>query len=102
MKPYKTNLKFKQVECLKEAIENLLETEPVGDDDKLLFAVLAEIKGRLYDKLGHHFIDCTMSFKAHEAFALRILFNDYLMDFTTYIGSKLLVMSNEIHEHFNH
>jgi hypothetical protein len=102
MKPYKTTLKFKQVECLKQAIDSLLETEPDTDDDKLLFAVLAEIKGRLYDKLKNHFNECTMSFKAHEAFALRILFNDYLMDFTTYIGAKLLVMSNEIHEHFNH
>lgn len=100
-KPFRTTFKYQQLECLKETISKVITTPTDNDDDKLLFAVLAEINGRLYDKLGHQFLETQMSFKAHEAFALRILFNEYLMDFTTYLGAKLLVISNDIHEHFN-
>ena len=99
---YKTTFKYKHLEVLKEVIDNIIVTPTDSDDDKLLFSVLKEIRDRLYLKLRHHFVECTMSFKAHEAFALRILFNDYLMDFTSYLGAKLFIMSNDIHEHFNH
>lgn len=98
---YKTTFKYQQVEVLKEVIERLIVTPTDSDDEKLLFSVLKEIKDRLYLKLKHHFAECTMSFKAHEAIALRILFSDYVMDFTSYIGAKLFTISNEVHEHFN-
>lgn len=101
-KTYTTRFKYDQVECLEKLIGKVItETTPNDDDDKMLFGVLAEVKSKLYLKMRNPFTDCTMSFRAYEAFALRILFTDYHMDFTTYIGAKLLVMSNEIHEKFN-
>ena len=100
-KPFRTTFKYKQLECLKEAITKVITEPAADDDDKLLFAVLAEINGRIYDKLGNSFLETQMSFPAHQAFAIRILFNEYLMDFTTYLGAKLLIMSNDIHEYFN-
>lgn len=98
---YKTSFKREMVESVKQVIEHILRTAPKTDDDRLHFAVLSEIRDRLYSKLGNYQDDYTISFTPSQAFALRILYTDYFNDPTTYLGNKLHQIATEVYKQFN-
>ena len=58
---YKFEMKRQLAETLKQRIETILNNDPANDDDKLHYAVLAEIKDRLYVKLIKYQTDYTIS-----------------------------------------
>jgi hypothetical protein len=94
-------MKRQLAETLKQRIETILDNDPANDDDKLHCAVLAEIRDRLYVKLIKHQTDYTISFTPAQAFALRILYTDYINNPTCYLGNKLQVLAVEVHKQFN-
>lgn len=100
---YKCTMKREFVESLKVCIEQIL-THPSGfqtDDDKIWASLLAEIKDRLYDKLGKWQPDYKVSFSPAQAIALRILYTDYINEPVTYLGNKLFLLSNEVAKQYN-
>lgn len=105
MKPrqYKTKFSRQMVEGLHSSIEVLLQynMEFASDDDKLHFAVIAQIADTLDKRLRSHILnEYQFTFSAAEAIALRILATDYITDVTTYIGNKLHLISNEVSKQY--
>jgi hypothetical protein len=100
MNKFRIAIKYQFAETLKETIEVILQNKPCNDDDKLLFAALAEIKDRLYTKLGKFQDEYTVSFTPTQAIALRILYVDYINNPTTYLGNRLHQVAMEVHQHF--
>lgn len=49
---FKIEMKQPLAEALKQRIETILENDPANDDDKLHYAVLAEIKDRFHARTG--------------------------------------------------
>ena len=101
MNKYKWAIKHQLAETLKECIEAILQDAPGNDDDKLLFAALAEIKDRLYTKLGKYQDEYTISFTPAQAIALRILYMDYINNPTSYLGNRLHQVAMEVHKQFS-
>ena len=100
-KPYKTKFKRQLLEALDKLIEVLIEQNPQADDDRLLLSVLSEIQARIYAKLYTVQGEYQMSFTPAQAFALRLLYTDYVNNPTTYLGNKLHMISNEVKQHFS-
>ena len=100
MKPYKTKLSRQMLESLHSLIELLLASQVNDDDDKMHFAVLAEIKHRLYQKLDSVQNEYHASFTPAQAFALRILALNYATDIKTYTGNRLHQIANEVHKQY--
>jgi len=98
---YKFEMKRQLAETLKQRIDAILDNDPANDDDKLHYAVLTEIRDRLYVKLIKYQTDYTISFTPAQAFALRILYTDYINDPTCYLGNKLRALAVEVHKQFN-
>jgi len=82
---FKFEMKRQLAETLKQSIETILDSDPANDDDKLHYAVLAEIRDRLYVKLIKHQTDYT----------------DYINNPTCYLGNKLHLLAVEVHKQFN-
>ncbi|MBS1642366.1 MAG: hypothetical protein JSR11_07770 [Bacteroidetes bacterium] len=100
-KPFKTKLKADALQALYSLIEALLQTNVKDDDDKLLFAALAEIKHRLYMKMDTPQREYQISLSPTHAFALRILSTCYVHDNRSYLGNKLHSIANEVHKHYS-
>ena len=99
---YKTKLKKEMAEALLQVICRVLEYNiPADDDDKLLFATLDEIRRKLDVKLLDYNQSYNLTFSPAQAFALRILSTSYVLDYTSYLGNKLLKISNEVHQQFS-
>lgn len=100
MNKFKVSLKRQMAETLKQCIETVLENEPADDDDKLLFSALAEIRDRLYSKLGKYQQEYSISFTPAQAVALRILYVDYINNPTSYLGNQLHLVALEVHKQY--
>ena len=98
---YKLAMKRQLAETLKQSIETVLINHPANDDDKLHYAVLSEIRDRLYAKLGKNQTSYIISFTPAQAFALRILYTDYINNPTSYLGNKLHMLAVEVHQQYN-
>lgn len=97
------HLKFKREfgEGLEEIIHRLIEQiKPESDDDRLLLSTLAEIRHRLHQKLEYPNRDMAMTLTIAQSIALRMLYTDYINDHRTYMGAKLLELSNEVQQKF--
>lgn len=104
MNKFKTELGRPVAEGLKEIIEKLMQSNPTVDDDKLLIACLAEIAALLDVKLSPYKAKKSkyaVTFSPAQALALRILSTDYQTDKTTYMGNKLHMLANKIHQQYN-
>lgn len=90
-----------QLETLQQLIATIVVNKAESDDDKLLAAVLNEISEKIYSKLYTHQNEYQLTFTPAQAFAIRLLYTDYVQTPTSYIGNKLHQVSNQIHQHFN-
>lgn len=99
--PIKVAMKRPFMEGLSQLIEKYLIEEVQDDDDKLLFATLAEVKEKLDKKLLKYQNDYSMKLDHTHALALRILHKDYIQDVKTYMGSHLHTISTEVHQHYS-
>lgn len=99
-KKYKTEFTKTTLEGLYSTIETLLSVPATDDDDKLLYAALAEIREKLYGKMYNVSTVSKMSFTPVQALALRILSTDYLTNKVSQVGNKLHLISNEVHQQY--
>ena len=99
-KKYSTKLKRDVLEGIQQLIDSLLQKEYSNDDDKLLMATLHQVSSKIYMKLDNVVTECSISFTASEAMALRILSNDYYQQ-TNLLGIRLHMIANEVHQLYN-
>ena len=97
---YSTKLTRNMLTGLYDLIEKLLLTNAATEDDKMLFCLLEEIRQSLYNKMDAVKPMYTVKLTPAQSFAIRILYSDYVMTSTTYMGNKLHSMSNEISQHY--
>lgn len=99
LKPYKKKLKRTAYEGLTSAIKILLASPVQDDDDKLLYAVLAEISAAGEKRLLDVRSEYTISFSPAQAMAIRLLATDYMhTDKVSHVGNLVHQISIEVHK----
>jgi len=103
LKPLKTRFKRDFATGLVAVIKKLQSHDLWVDDmDKLHISVLAELSEKLEVKLlKADQTEFQLKLTPAIALSLRILYLEYIKDSTTYMGSKLLVISNEVDRVYN-
>lgn len=96
MKAVKITGKAQFLEGFIQLVDELLKKRFVDDDDKMLMAALEEIRMRFYNRLGKYQHEYSLHLTPVQALAIRILYTDYINDPTTFMGSKLFMISNEV------
>lgn len=97
-KKIKTQMDFKTIQALASLLEVIIGGTISTDDDKLLVAVLAEIKLMLELKILKMQDRYKLTFTPAQAIALRIMANDYNIERTSFLGNKLHQLSTIIHQ----
>ncbi len=105
MKAHKIKFKRPFAEGYTDLVQKLLcEDDPVKrmdtDDDKLLLAALVEVKDKLAAKLLHQQELYSLKLTPVQSIALRLFYNDYVKDSTSYMGNALMKIANESHQKF--
>ena len=103
MKEFKTKQSLKIVEAFESVLIAVVlkeKDEAKTDDDKLMLALFKEIADKLGKKLNTIQDTYTLKFSASQAFAIRILYIDYVGDPSTYFGNFLFRLSNQIHQYY--
>ena len=89
-------------DMLMHSIDTTLQMgEAKEDNDKLLFAALAEVSLALYKRLGSNVLDFSVQLTPTQALALRMFYTDFICDPTTYLGNQLHRISNIVHKEMN-
>ncbi len=101
MRPYKCTMKRQFAECLITCIEQLIVKDVSCDDDRLHFAILGEIKDRVFIKLLKPKTEFGITLTPAQAIALRVLYTDYFNNPITYLGNKLHAISVEVAQQYN-
>lgn len=100
LKPFKTRFKRDFADGLIQITKQLQSSsDQLDDDDKMHISILAELSEKLEIKLlKASQSDFQIKLSPAQAIALRILYLDYIRNSATYMGSKLLSISNEVHK----
>lgn len=100
-KKHKIVLQHKMAEALREFLHDVIsQTDAQDDDDKMWISNLDEFRVMLETKLINHNTKYTISVKPAIAFALRILANCYGNTASSYLGNKLQMIANEVHQKY--
>lgn len=89
-------LKHDFAEGLIKLIDNYLALEYLEDDEKLIICGLAEIRHRLYMRVEKFQKEYTLTLSPVQAISLRLFYTDFINETSTYMGSKLHLISNEV------
>lgn len=102
MKKFKIkNIKAELLEGLQSMVDDeIVGISPLNDEEAVLYAVLRQISEKIYTKLGNWQKQYSISLTPAEAFAMRIFFNDYINDRSTYMGNQLGKISDEVHQFY--
>lgn len=88
------------LEGIVSAIDRLffLKVNPQDDDERLLYAALADARNRLYAKSVNYQREYKVTFPAVEALALRIYYVYYLAEGAalTSVSNKMMMIANEV------
>jgi hypothetical protein len=98
---YKTKLKRTEMEAINATILIAINYGAKTGDDKLLLSALAEVYNKLEAKLINVQKESKVSFSPAQAIALHLLYIDFVIVPTSFIGNCLLRISNEIHKLYN-
>jgi hypothetical protein len=104
MKKFKASITRAVAFGVKDLIDDLINSKPTTDDDRLLIACLAEIAAMLENKIGGYKPikeAYPLTLTPAQAIAIRILSTDYQPDKTSYIGNHLHILANQIHKQYN-
>lgn len=106
MTKFKLKLKRTMAEALCDTISQILESssrdiDGLDDFDKMHLAALSEIKLKTETKLLTATDKLSFSLSPPQAFAIRILHTHYVLDRTSYLGNKLMMLANEIHQQYS-
>jgi len=97
IKQFKFKIGRDVADTIRKAIDLTLEKGDVQDDnDRLLFAALAEISHLLYMKLGKGIMELKITLSPTQAIAIRLFYFDYVNNVTSYEGNQLFRLSNKI------
>lgn len=98
MKKYKIKLTCGAVETLDRFLGHLImDGVPGTDEDRMLLAVLSEIRGQFYKKLGTPQKEYRLSFSPAQAIALRVVYLNYMdVPATSYLGNYMRLISDEV------
>ncbi len=100
MKKLKIELKHNMAEALVQLLGDYIEMNYVDADDQLVMAVLAEFKMSLMQRLLQPQNKYGFTLKPAVAIALRIFYDDFIDDFTTQVGNKLMQISNQVKQQY--
>jgi hypothetical protein len=94
---YKTKITFAFATGFMQLINRML-TDNIckADDDKLMLAALVELKEKIYVKMKTVKKDYTLTVSPAQAIAMRVLYTNYINNPTTFMGNKLMLISNEV------
>lgn len=95
---FKTKLKADMLDGLLKFLETVIaQSMDWTDEEKLLIAVLDELRLKLKKNSNDIKDAYTINFSPAQAFAIRLLYSDYYeLNNTTYLGNYLHKISNEI------
>jgi len=93
---FQINAKREFYEGLVSMIDDTLSYGYVDFDDKLIMANLFELSNRIKVKLVKYQVDYTITLTPAQSIALKLFYTDFIDDTKSYMGSKLLVITNEI------
>lgn len=96
MKAVKITVKAQFLEGFIQLVDELLKVSYDTDDDRMVMAALVEIRARFYNRLGKCQTEYSLHLTPVQAFAVRILYTDFINDPTSYMGSKLFVIANDV------
>lgn len=83
-----------------QLVDSLVKQTGDDDDEKLIMAALAEVKMNMQKKLLVPQEKYSVKLSAVQAIAMRILYNDYVQDPTSFMGCHLLSISNSVNQKF--
>lgn len=94
-------LKDDELHSLKDLIEiKVFTEEPQTDLEKLTMLVIRNLHERLYNKSYGFRQAHRVKFKAEEAMALKIWFQPYPIDYSSYTGNLLRRFIETVDQHF--
>jgi hypothetical protein len=97
-KTVKISLPQKVAESLQGIINLLVAAEYTTDADKLLMATLKKFEARLYKLLYKVKKEYNLTLQPDEAIALRMLYIQFVKEYTSQVGAALLTISNQVHQ----
>lgn len=86
-----------------EAMMNkvLQEASIETDDDKLLIAVMTEVKEKMVQKVILNIQEkYSLKLSPSQSIAMRLFYTSYINNPTSYMGSQLMKIANESHQKF--
>lgn len=89
-------------EGLVDAINTIINNSDnnSSNDDKLLCCVLQNLKLKIEKRLINYKDKYNIQLEHEQAIALKILYDDFIKNATTYIGNKLFQLNNQIHQNY--
>lgn len=96
MNGYQVKLPHDFAEGLIKLIDEYLKMNYVEDEDKLIMAGLLEIRHRLYMRVERLQKEYTLTLTPVQAISLRLFYTDFINEPSSYMGSKLLLISQEV------
>lgn len=95
-KKLKITMPHSFVEGLIQMVDQYLAVGYVDDIDKMIMAGLAEIRHRLYMKVERHQAEYTITLTPVQALAVRLFYTEFINNPTDYMGSKLMLIANQV------
>lgn len=81
-------------------ISDLSEYEFYDDSQKLIFAVLIELKQRIDVRMLTVKKEYSITLTHPQAIALRLLYTEFVDEFNTYLGNKLFTIANQVQKNY--
>lgn len=100
MNTIKIELKADMAEALVLLFGEYLNMNYTEADDKLVMAVLADLRISLMKKLLNPKPKYKITLEAAAAIALQIFYDDFIDEYTTSVGNKLHQISNQVKKTF--
>lgn len=100
MKKLKIELKHDIAEALVPLIGQYIEANYVDADDMLVMAVLGEFRMSIMQRLLQPQTKYRFTLKPAVSIALRIFYDDFIDDYSTQVGNRLMQISNQVKQQY--
>lgn len=103
MKPFILKCHHTILETLVQSIDVVLSTQRAEDDiDRLILSTLYSLNQRFKIKLVRPKERYSFSLQPNEAMALRLHYTEYIGEPTTYLGSFVMAVANQVDQFYSH